>query len=64
MITYFEDEDEAPVKSVTVDLGRPGTAAIYLLDGEHDMAPLAKVKTNGRMTLDMTLFATYLITLE
>ena len=64
MVTYFEDEDEAPVKSVTLDLGKPGMAAIYLLDENHDMAQLAKVKTNGSMTLDMTLFATYLVVLE
>lgn len=69
MLTYFDDDDNAPAKEVEVcfencDAGKKMLAEYYLLDENNDMKLVRSEKftsTSFTAYLDMNLFTTYLI---
>ena len=58
LVTYYSDEDDAPSKKVSLDLGRPGRYDVYLLDSEHDGQ---WIKCIDQLEFEMQLFTTILI---
>lgn len=65
MISYFNDDDNAPPQKIeinTSDLPIGATAKIYLLDSEHDMELVGEEKIGSEsIKLKMPLYSVYLI---
>lgn len=51
IITHYTDEDEAPAKTVKIDLGKTGNYEIYLLDSTHN-GELIKATDDLTLTLE------------
>ncbi len=67
MISYFDDDDSASAKDVTFTLsglGEGKTAKLFLLDETHNMEEVQSIIAGGEIKLRMTLYSTYLITIE
>ena len=71
MLTYFDDDDNAPKKEVNIELSSltEGAKSVecYLLDGEKNMELVKTELINEACTnlrFEMTLFSTYLIKIK
>ena len=58
IVTHYTDEDDAPNKTVSVDLGKEGQYEIYLLDNAHDGA---YIRTTDKLEFDMKACSAVLI---
>lgn len=58
VVSYFNDDDNAENKTVSVDFGKKGTYEIYLLDETHDGTLIA---TTEKLTFDMKVQSAVLI---
>ena len=64
MLTYYDDKETDAFCDVTINLkgdGRSRTADFYLLDENHNAELVKTEKTDGNITLKMSLFSTLLI---
>ena len=65
MVSYFDDNDNAPSEKINVEAKGFETAEVYLLDAAHDMEKIGTEKVqSGRISLDIPLYGTYLIKLS
>ena len=58
IVTHYTDDDDAPNKTVSVDLGKEGQYEIYLLDDAHDGA---YIRTTDKLEFDMKVCSAVLI---
>ena len=65
MVSYFDDNDNAPSEKINIEAKGFETAEVYLLDAAHDMEKIGTEKVqSGRISLDIPLYGTYLIKLS
>jgi hypothetical protein len=72
MLTHFSDDDDTPTTEVELDISDISldgayTLKCYLLDENNDMKKTFEIRTSGKelsLKLEMSLFSTYLVTLE
>ena len=72
MLTHYSDDDATKTAELTLDLSNIAlegdyTLKCYLLDENNDMKKTFEIRTSGKelsINLEMSLFSTYLVTLE